>query len=90
MLLTVVLFVVFGGAIIWLALQVFGSQVLGLPAMIALFAFVALADALSRSGLLAVTGALAGVLLVWMIIGMAMTHGADEYAHGDDESPDAD
>ncbi len=90
MVLEILVILVLAVAVISLAVQVFGSQVLGLPAMIALLAFIALTRALSRDGLLAVLGALVGVLAIWLAIGMAMTHGAKEYVRAEEEKPDRD
>jgi hypothetical protein len=89
-LLEILVIVVLAVAVISLAAQVFGSQVLGVPAMVALLAFIALTRALSRDGLLAVLGALVGVLAIWLAIGMAMTHGAKDYVSADEEKPDSD
>lgn len=75
------------GALGWFAYNRVGAQVFGLPVLIGLFALWALVKVFINSGLLGFAAVIIGVLVVWMVIGMAMTFGRDEYVAGDDDKP---
>jgi hypothetical protein len=81
------LIVLLVGAIGWLLYLRFGPQVLGVPAMIGVFAVFAVWEALSTDGVIVIAAVILGVLAVWMIIGMALTIGRDEYVLGDEDKP---
>jgi hypothetical protein len=73
-------------AVLWLAYHAFGSQVFGLPMMVCVLFLVALGSVFPRLGFFGVAGGLAGLLLLYMAIGMAMTLGQKPRQH-DDERP---
>ncbi len=79
-------FLVIGG-ILWLAHYVFGSQALGVPAMIGIFLVIALGTMLSSLGFLVIAAMVAGLLLLYLVIGMAMSLGADRLPQAHDEKP---
>jgi hypothetical protein len=65
------------GLLAALGSRLFGPQVLGLPAMLGAFAFIALLSTSTEVGAIGLLTAVLGVLAVFIIIGLAMTYGDD-------------
>jgi len=66
---------------------VFGSQALGLPAMIGVLVVLAVAEALSSAGPLTLLAMVVGLAALFMVIGMAMSLGAGRPPQAHDEKP---
>ena len=72
---------------LWFLYFVFGPQGLGLPAMIGVLVVFGVAKALTSAGPLVVVAMVLGLVLLFIVIGMAMTLGAGRPPQAHDEKP---
>ncbi len=63
------------GVFAWLAYLAFGPQVFGLPVLLGILTVFTLTTLLSNIGPIAIGLVLIGVLVLWLVIGMAMSLG---------------
>lgn len=71
----VAIYIVLIGALLWALHFAFGSQVLGLPAMLGVFVLIAGVKIFSNSGIGGLVAVVFGLVAIVLIIGMAMSLG---------------
>jgi hypothetical protein len=64
--------------VLWALHYLFGAQVFGLPAMIGVLVVIAVGSAIPTLGLVTVAAMAAGLLVLFAVIGMAMTLGPEK------------
>lgn len=72
--------------VLWVLHYAFGSQVLGLPAMLGVFVMIAIGSAVSL-GPLTIAVIVVGLLVLFVVIGMAMSLGPEKLPKARDEKP---
>jgi hypothetical protein len=75
------------GFVLWVLHYVFGSQVFGLPAMIGVLVVIAVGSAVPSLGVLSIAAIAAGVLVLFAVIGIAMSLGPEKLPKAHDEKP---
>ncbi len=73
--------------VLWLAYQAFGSQVFGLPVMIGVLVVIGVATAVSAASFFVIAAMVAGLLILFIVIGMAMSLGDEKPPQAHDEKP---
>ncbi|HEX3909800.1 MAG TPA: hypothetical protein VHW67_03735 [Solirubrobacteraceae bacterium] len=83
----VAIYVVLFGLLAWALYFAFGPQVLGLPAMIGVFAVIAGVKVLGNVGIVGLVFVVLALAAVVVVIGMAMTLGGRPPTRPPDERP---
>ena len=73
--------------VLWLLHYLFGSQVFGLPAMVGVLVVIAVGSAIPSLGILTIVAMVGGLLVLFVVIGMAMTLGPEKLGKAKDEKP---
>ena len=73
--------------VLWVLHYLFGAQVLGLPAMIGVLVVIAVGSAIPSLGILTILALVGGLLVLFVVIGMAMTLGPEKLSKASDEKP---
>ena len=73
--------------VLWVLHYLFGSQVFGLPAMVGVLVVIAVGSAIPSLGILTIVAMVGGLLVLFVVIGMAMTLGPEKLRKGHDEQP---
>ena len=81
------IYILVAAFLLWLAYYLFGPQALGVPAFIGVLVIFALWQALPSLGVLTIAAFVAGVLVLFIVIGMAMSLGAEKPPKAHDEKP---
>jgi len=75
------------GVIAWALSLVFGSQVFGLPAMLAAFVIVAGGTVYKTAGVRGLVAMVIGLVVLMLVIGMAMSLGPEKPPGAEEERP---
>jgi len=73
--------------VLWVLHYLFGSQVFGVPAMVGVLVVIAVASAIPSLGILTIVAMVGGLLVLFVVIGMAMTLGPEKLGKAKDEKP---
>ena len=68
--------------VLWVLHYLFGSQVFGLPAMVGVLVVIAVGSAIPSLGILTIVAMVGGLLVLFVVIGMAMTLGPEKLGCG--------
>jgi hypothetical protein len=76
--------------VLWILYIVFGPQALGVPALIGVLVVIGVGSVVPTLGLFTVVAMIGGLLVLFIVVGMAMSLGPEKLPKAHDERPKED
>jgi hypothetical protein len=83
----ILVLIVIVALVLWALYSVFGSQAFGLPSLIGVFVVLAVGRAMPSLGILTLGAIVLGLLVLFIVVGTAMSLGPEELPKAHDEKP---
>jgi hypothetical protein len=83
----ILVLIVIVALVLWALYSVFGSQAFGLPSLIGVFVVLAVGRAVPSLGFVTLAAIVLGLLVLFIVLGMAMSLGPEELPKAHDEKP---